>query len=85
MIIQKYKFNLLQLCLLEPTKQLQNATKDEIIQTKIKECHEKNSSCMAFTSKRLRIFYRDEKTSRIFQRSSRRRECGNNYQEILSL
>ena len=60
---------------------IDNTTKDEIIQTKIKECHEKNSSCMAFTSKRLRIFYGDEKTSRIFQRSSRRRECGNNYQE----
>ena len=37
-IIQKYKFNLLQSCLVEPTKQLQNANNDEVIESKIKEC-----------------------------------------------
>jgi hypothetical protein len=64
---------------------IDNTTKDEVIKTKIKECQRENGRCMEFTSKRLRIFYGDEKVSHILQRLSRRRECGNNYQEIFSL
>ena len=64
---------------------IDNITKDKVIETKIKECRQKSSRCMAFTSKRLRIFYGDEKISHILQRLCRRMKFGNNYQEIFSL
>ena len=80
-IIQKYKFNPLQSCVVKPTKQLQNTNNDQIIESKIKECQRENGRCMEFTSKKLQIFYGYEKVSHILQRLSQRRECGNNYQD----
>jgi hypothetical protein len=62
-----------------------DTTKDEIIETKIKECQRENGRCMISTSRRLRIFYGDEKVNRILRRLSRRRERGNQYQEQFSL
>ena len=38
-------------------------TEDEVIETKIKECQRENGRCMASTSRRLRIFYGDEKVN----------------------
>ena len=57
---------------------------DEVIETKIKECQRENGRCMVSTSRRLRIFYGDEKVNRILRRLSRRRERGNSYQEQFS-
>ncbi len=61
-----------------------NTTEDEEIESKIKECQKENGRCMVSTSRRLRIFYGDEKVSRILRRLSRRRERGNLYQEQFS-
>jgi hypothetical protein len=58
-----------------------DTTEDEVIETKIKECQRENGRCMVSTSRRLRIFYGDEKVNRILRRLSRRRERGNQYQE----
>ena len=67
-------------------KQLVDDTiEDEVIETKIKECQRENGRCMVSTSRRLRIFYGDEKVNRILRRLSRRRERGNQYQEQFSL
>ena len=60
---------------------IDDTTEDEIIETKIKECQRENGRCMVSTSRRLRIFYGDEKVNRILRRLSRRRERGNSYQE----
>ena len=57
-----------------------DTTDDEEIETKIKECQRENGRCMVSTSRRLRIFYGDEKVSRILRRLSRRRERRNQYQ-----
>ena len=65
----------------ERTQLIDEATEDEIIETKIKECQRENGRCMVSTSRRLRIFYGDEKVNRILRRLSRRRERGNSYQE----
>ena len=63
-------------------RQLVNdTTEDEEIETKIKSCQRENGRCMVSTSRRLRIFYGDEKVNRILRRLSRRRERGNSYQE----
>ena len=58
-----------------------DTTEDEVIESKIKECQRENGRCMISTSRRLRIFYGDEKVNRILRRLSRRRERGNQYQE----
>ena len=58
-----------------------NTTEDEEIEIKIKECQRENGRCMVSTSSRLRIFYGDEKVSRILRRLSARRYRGNKYQE----
>ena len=58
-----------------------DTTEDEVIEAKIKECQRENGRCMVSTSRRLRIFYGDEKVNRILRRLSRRRERGNQYQE----
>ena len=61
-------------------RQLVNdTTDDEEIETKIKECQKENGRCMVSTSRRLRIFYGDEKVNRILRRLSRRRARGNLY------
>lgn len=65
----------------ERTQLIDDTTEDEIIETKIKECQRENGRCMVSTSRRLRIFYGDEKVNRILRRLSRRRERGNAYQE----
>jgi hypothetical protein len=62
-----------------------DTTEDEIIETKIKECQRENGRCMVSTSRRLRIFYGDEKVNRILRRLSRRRARGNQYQDLFSL
>ncbi len=64
---------------------LDSTTEDEEIETKIKECQRVNGRCMVSTSRRLRIFYGDEKVNRILRRLSRRRARGNQYQELFSL
>ena len=64
---------------------LDDTTEDEEIETKIKECQRENGRCMVSTSRRLRIFYGDEKVNRILRRLSRRRERGNQYQDLFSL
>ena len=64
---------------------IDETTEDEVIETKIKECQRENGRCMVSTSRRLRIFYGDEKVNRILRRLSRRRERGNSYQEQFSL
>ena len=64
---------------------IDETTEDEVIETKIKECQRENGRCMVSTSRRLRIFYGDEKVNRILRRLSRRRERGNQYQEQFSL
>ena len=67
-------------------RQLVNdTTDDEEIETKIKECQRENGRCMVSTSRRLRIFYGDEKVNRILRRLSRRRERGNQYQDLFSV
>ena len=63
---------------------IDETTEDEVIETKIKECQRENGRCMVSTSRRLRIFYGDEKVNRILRRLSRRRERGNQYQEQFS-
>ena len=63
---------------------IDETTDDEIIESKIKECQRENGRCMVSTSRRLRIFYGDEKVNRILRRLSRRRERGNQYQEQFS-
>jgi len=63
---------------------IDDTTEDEVIEAKIKECQLENGRCMVSTSKRLRIFYGDEKVNRILRRLSRRRERGNSYQEQLT-
>ena len=63
---------------------LDDTTEDEEIETKIKECQRENGRCMVSTSRRLRIFYGDEKVNRILRRLSRRRERGNQYQSQYS-
>ena len=60
---------------------IDETTEDEVIESRIKECQRENGRCMVSTSRRLRIFYGDEKVSRILRRLSRRRERGNSYQE----
>ena len=69
----------------ERTQLVDDTTEDEIIETKIKECQRENGRCMVSTSRRLRIFYGDDKVNRILRRLSRRRERGNQYQELFSL
>ena len=64
---------------------LDSTTEDEEIETKIKECQRENGRCMVSTSRRLRIFYGDEKVNRILRRLSRRRARGNQYQDTFSL
>ena len=64
---------------------IDETTEDEVIETKIKECQRENGRCMVSTSRRLRIFYGDEKVNRILRRLSRRRERGNQYQDLFSL
>ena len=64
---------------------IDDSTEDEVIESKIKECQRENGRCMVSTSRRLRIFYGDEKVNRILRRLSRRRERGNSYQEQFSL
>ena len=66
------------------TERRQNVD-DEVIESKIKECQKENGRCMVSTSRRLRIFYGDEKVNRILRRLSRRRERGNQYQDLFSL
>ena len=63
----------------------QNVHDDEVIESKIKECQRENGRCMVSTSRRLRIFYGDEKVNRILRRLSRRRARGNQYQDLFSL
>ena len=63
---------------------IDETTEDEVIEAKIKECQRENGRCMVSTSRRLRIFYGDEKVNRILRRLSRRRERGNQYQEQFS-
>ncbi len=60
---------------------IDETTEDEVIESRIKECQRENGRCMVSTSRRLRIFYGDEKVNRILRRLSRRRERGNSYQE----
>jgi hypothetical protein len=62
-----------------------DTTEDEVIESKIKECQRENGRCMVSTSRRLRIFYGDEKVNRILRRLSARRVRGNQYQEQFSL
>ena len=64
---------------------LDSTTEDEQIETKIKECQRENGRCMVSTSRRLRIFYGDEKVNRILRRLSRRRARGNQYQDLFSV
>ena len=64
---------------------IDETTEDEVIESKIKECQRENGRCMVSTSRRLRIFYGDEKVNRILRRLSRRRERGNQYQDLFSL
>jgi hypothetical protein len=64
---------------------IDDTTEDEVIETKIKECQRENGRCMVSTSRRLRIFYGDEKVNRILRRLSRRRERANQYQDLFSL
>ena len=68
----------------ERTQLIDETTEDEVIETKIKECQRENGRCMVSTSRRLRIFYGDEKVNRILRRLSRRRERGNQYQEQIT-
>ena len=63
---------------------IDDSTEDEVIESKIKECQRENGRCMVSTSRRLRIFYGDEKVNRILRRLSRRRQRGNSYQEQFS-
>ena len=63
---------------------IDDTTEDEVIEAKIKECQRENGRCMVSTSRRLRIFYGDEKVNRILRRLSRRRERGNQYQEQIT-
>ena len=65
----------------ERTQLIDDTTEDEVIESKIKECQRENGRCMVSTSRRLRIFYGDEKVNRILRRLSRRRERGNQYQQ----
>ena len=58
-----------------------DTTEDEVIESKIKECQRENGRCMVSTSRRLRIFYGDEKVNRILRRLSARRYRGNKYQQ----
>ena len=69
----------------ERTQLIDETTEDEVIEAKIKECQRENGRCMVSTSRRLRIFYGDEKVSRILRRLSARRARGNQYQEQFSL
>jgi hypothetical protein len=69
----------------ERTQLIDETTEDEVIEAKIKECQRENGRCMVSTSRRLRIFYGDEKVNRILRRLSRRRERGNSYQEQFTL
>ena len=64
---------------------IDNTNIDEVIETKIKECQRENGRCMVSTSRRLRIFYGDEKVNRILSRLSARRYRRNQYQEQFSL
>ena len=64
---------------------IDETTEDEVIESRIKECQRENGRCMVSTSRRLRIFYGDEKVNRILRRLSRRRARGNQYQEQFSL
>ena len=69
----------------ERTQLVDDTTEDEIIETKIKECQRENGRCMVSTSRRLRIFYGDDKVNRILRRLSARRARGNQYQVQFSL
>ena len=69
----------------ERTQLIDDTTEDEVIEAKIKECQRENGRCMVSTSRRLKIFYGDEKVNRILRRLSRRRQRGNSYQEQFSL
>jgi len=64
---------------------IDDTTDDEEIETKIKSCQRENGRCMVSTSRRLRIFYGNEKVNRILRRLSRRRARGNQYQDLSSL
>ena len=64
---------------------IDDTTEDEVIESKIKECQRENGRCMVSTSRRLRIFYGDEKVNRILRRLSRRRARGNQYQDLFSV
>ena len=71
-----------------PTERIQlvdDTTEDEVIESKIKECQRENGRCMVSTSRRLRIFYGDDKVNRILRRLSARRARGNQYQVQFSL
>ncbi|MBC8503052.1 MAG: hypothetical protein H8D35_08035 [Nitrosopumilus sp.] len=65
----------------ERTQLIDETTEDEVIETKIKECQRENGRCMVSTSRRLRIFYGDEKVNRVLHRLNRRKQRGNKYQE----
>ena len=69
---------------IERQQLIDDTTEDEIIESKIKECQRENGRCMVSTSRRLRIFYGDEKVNRVLRRQSRRRERRNPYQEQLT-
>ena len=64
---------------------IDETTEDEVIESKIKECQRENGRCMVSTSRRLRIFYGDDKVNRILRRLSARRARGNQYQVQFSL
>ena len=64
---------------------IDNTTNDEVIETKIKACQRENGRCMTSTSRRLRIFYGEEKVNHILRRLSQRRFRGNKYQEKESI
>ena len=64
---------------------IDETTEDEVIEAKIKECQRENGRCMVSTSRRLRIFYGDDKVNRILRRLSARRARGNQYQVQFSL
>ena len=64
---------------------IDDTTEDEVIEAKIKECQRENGRCMVSTSRRLRIFYGDDKVNRILRRLSARRARGNQYQVQFSL
>lgn len=65
----------------DPAQFRDEATIDEIIETKIKACQRENGRCMGSTSRRLRKKYGDDNVDRVLRRLSARRYRGNKYQE----